>query len=62
MREFVTYKIAGCKNAENAGVLFKEMYDRGHGTIEIESPKHGGRETRRFRLNSSDLHPATEGT
>jgi len=58
IREFVTNRVAGCRKADEAELLFKEMRDRGRGKIEFERPEHGGHETQRFRLSSSNLHSA----
>jgi hypothetical protein len=51
LREFVTYRVAGCKKRVDAEILFHEFEDRGYGRIEVVTPANGGKSVV-FRLFS----------
>lgn len=50
-RDFVTYKIAGCKKNSDVDALFEELKDYGYGTVVKESPPKGGRPVVIFKLH-----------
>ena len=51
LRDFVTYKVAGCKTSDEARWLFQEMTHLGHGTVTTKKPKGGGPVSYKFKLN-----------
>jgi len=55
LRDFVTYKVAGCKTSNEARWLFQELSRLGYGTITSSTPSTGGPTSHVFTLT---LHSA----
>ena len=50
LRDFVTFKVAGCKTRKEARQLFQELAFLGHGTITTTEPEKGGPKSYHFTL------------
>ena len=51
LRDICTYKVAGCRQREQAQSLFRDLEEAGLGMIETRAPKRGGQSSVIFRLH-----------